>query len=66
MWYIIAIMISGILNSYKNKWVALTVNRDEVIASASDFKKLDIKVKKTKLKGVIYHYVLPADKSFSP
>ena len=58
--------ISTILSSYVNKWVALTSDRNRVVASAKDLKKLDIKVKKAKLKDVIYHYVLPFDKSFSP
>lgn len=58
--------ISSILTSYVNKWVALTSDKKEVIASAKDLKKLDMKVKKTKFKDVIYHYVLPFDKSFSP
>lgn len=54
------------LLSYVNKWVALTRDKNAVVASASDLKKLDIKVKKAGLKDVIYHYVLPPDKSFSP
>lgn len=59
-------MISSILNSYINKWVALTEDNKKIVASASDLKKLDTKVKKAKIKDVIYHYVLPSDKSFSP
>ena len=59
-------MISSILNSYVNKWVALSKDKKKVVISASDLKKLDIKVKKAKLKDVIYHYVMPYDKSFSP
>lgn len=58
--------ISNILNSYVNKWVALTEDKKKVIASADDLKKLDVKVKEAKLKDVIYHYVLPYDRSFSP
>ena len=54
------------LNSYVSKWVALTVDKREVVASASNIKKLDDKVKKERNKNVIYHYVLPYDKSFSP
>lgn len=53
-------------NSYINKWVALTEDKKRVVVSASDLKKLDVKVKEAKLKNVIYHYVLPYDKSFSP
>lgn len=56
----------GNLLSYVNKWVALTHDKKEVVASASDLKQLDVKVKKARLKDVIYHYVLPPDKSFSP
>ncbi|TSC87887.1 MAG: hypothetical protein G01um10147_390 [Microgenomates group bacterium Gr01-1014_7] len=59
-------LISNILNSYINKWVALTSDRKKVVAAAPDLKKLDIKVKKAKMGDVIYHYVLPFDKSFSP
>ena len=58
--------LSNILASYVNKWVALTSDRKEVVASAADLKKLDMKVKKAKFKDVIYHYVLPFDKAFSP
>ena len=59
-------MITSILNSHINKWVALTEDKKKVVASAPDLKKLDIKVKKAKFKDVIYHYVMPYDKSFSP
>lgn len=58
--------LTSLLVSYVNKWVALSPDRTKVIASATDLKKLDIKVKKIKIKDVIYHYVLPLDKSFSP
>ncbi len=58
--------LSNILGTYVNKWVALTSDRKKVVASATDLKKLDLKVKKDNIKGVIYHYVLPVDKSFSP
>jgi len=60
------IMISNILNSYVNKWVALTKDKKKVVVWAPDLKKLDIKVKEAKLRDVIYHYVLPYDKAFSP
>lgn len=59
-------IISNILNSYVNKWVALTANKKKIVASASDLKKLDVKVKEANLKDVTYHYVLPYDRSFSP
>lgn len=58
--------LSNILISYVNKWVALTVDKKQIVASASNLKQLDSKVKKARLKDVIYHYVLPPDKSFSP
>lgn len=58
--------VSKTLFSYVNKWVALSSDKKAVVASASDLKKLDTKVKKARLKDVIYHYVLPPDKSFSP
>lgn len=58
--------LSNTLLSYVNKWVALSSDRKAVVASASDLKQLDVKVKKAKLNDVIYHYVLPPDKSFSP
>lgn len=58
--------LSNILETYVNKWVALTSDRQKVIASASDLKKLDLKVKKANIDGVIYHFVLPSNKSFSP
>ncbi len=59
-------ILPKILNSYVNKWVALTTDKKEVVAFAPDIKRLDDKVKKANLKDVIYHYVLPYDKSFSP
>lgn len=58
--------VGNILLSYMNKWVALTHDKKTVVASASDLKQLDVKVKKARLKDVIYHYVLPPDKSFAP
>lgn len=58
--------LSSILRTHVNKWVALTSDRQKVVASASDLKKLDLKVKKANLSEVIYHFVLPPDKSFSP
>lgn len=58
--------LSNILGTNVNKWVALTSDRKKVVASATDLKKLDMKVKEANIKDVIYHYVLPLDKSFSP
>ncbi len=58
--------LSNLLNSYVNKWVALTSDRKRVLASAKDLKILDTKVKKSEFKDVVYHFVLPFDKSFSP
>ena len=58
-------MNKSLLN-YVNKWVALSADKKIVLESASDMKQLDIKVKKSKLRDVIYHFVLPSDKSFSP
>lgn len=55
-----------VLLSHINKWVALTHDEKKVVASATDLRKLDLKVKKTGLKDVIYHYILPPDKFFSP
>lgn len=52
--------------SYINKWVALKADQKTIVASSSDLKQLDSKVKKAKLKDVVYHFVLPPDKSFSP
>lgn len=57
---------SNLLKSYVNKWVALTADRKNVVASAKDLKQLDIKVKKANFKDVIYHCVLPFDKFYSP
>lgn len=58
--------LSKAIVSYINKWVALTLDRKSVVASANNLKQLDSKVKKANLKDVIYHYVLPLDKHFSP
>lgn len=58
--------LSNTLGTNVNKWVALTSDRKKVVASATDLKKLDMKVKEANIKDVIYHYVLPLDKSFSP
>jgi hypothetical protein len=57
--------LTKVLASYANKWVALSKN-SEVLAYDLDIKKLDMKVKKAKLKDVVYHFVLPLDRSFAP
>lgn len=49
---------------YEKKWVALNKNK-EVLASASNIKELDKKVKKSKIKEAIYHYILPLNQYFS-
>lgn len=49
-----------ILINYENKWVALTPDRKEIIASAINVKELDKKIKALKQSDkVIYHHVLP-------
>ncbi len=57
---------SNLLKSYVNNWVALTADHKKVVASAKDLKQLDIKVKKANLKDVVYHYVLPFNRFYSP
>ena len=51
---------------YENKWVALTLDRKKVIASAASVKVLDKKLKKLKDKEVIMTKVLPFDGAYSP
>lgn len=51
---------------YENKWIALSSDRKKVLASASDVKKLDKKVKDSKLKDVIYHFVVSSKISLVP
>lgn len=60
------INVGNILQQYNKKWVALSSDYKKVLASDSDFKKLDIKVKKNKLSNVIYHYVQPLNEPYSP
>lgn len=60
-------MRTKLLADYENKWVALTLDRKKVIASANDIKTLDRKVSKLlKNKDVIYHHVLPLNGSYAP
>lgn len=57
--------MNSLTTKHEKKWVALNENK-EVLAIASNIKELDKKVKKSKIKEVIYHYVLPLNQSFSP
>lgn len=59
-------MMANVFSGYKNKWVALNQDRKKIVASASNIKALDKKVKKKKIRDVIYSYVLPPDKYYSP
>lgn len=59
-------MSLNVLTTYANKWVAFRGARKEIVAVAPTIKKLDEKVKKGKMKDVVYHYVLPFEGSFAP
>lgn len=52
-----------ILIPYENQWVALTLNREKVIAANKNFKKLNDKLDKMGIKrdGAILHYVPSLD-----
>lgn len=60
------ISTSDKISKFQNKWVALSKDRKNVLATATDIASLDKKVKKDKLKDVIYHYILPYHVSYSP
>jgi len=51
---------------FQNKWVALTLDRKEVIASSSRIETLTQKLEKMKKKDAILTRVLPFDKYYSP
>lgn len=57
---------SSVAKTYVNRWVALTSDRQKIVASAKNLKQLDIKVKKANFKDVVYHFVLPFDRFYSP
>ena len=59
-------MSTAQLMKYANKWVALTLDRKKVIASARTMEVLDRKVKKLKNPEAIYHRVLPVKGSLAP
>jgi hypothetical protein len=59
-------MVLKDLAKYTNKWVALSVDRKKILASANGIKELDKKVKSKNLKEVIYSFILPQDKYYSP
>ena len=54
------------LNIHKNRWVAFSSDKKKVIMSASSIEELDAEVKRRKLKDVIYSFILPAEKYYSP
>ena len=59
-------MSTAQLMKYANKWVALTLDRKKVIASARTMEVLDRKVKKLKNPEAIYHRVPPVKGSLAP
>lgn len=59
-------MLLKTLTKYANKWVAFSSDRKSILASAADVKELDDEVKRKKLKDVIYSFILPPDKYYSP
>lgn len=60
-------MNPNLLIKYTNMWVALSLDRKSVLASAKNIKILDKKIKTLKKSSdVIYHHVLPTDGSYAP
>ena len=59
-----SINLSGILNSsHENKWVALSSDYSQVLATADTISDLMHSIKNN---DVIFHRVLPHDMSFAP
>lgn len=60
-------LIKNPLIPFENKWVALTQDRKEVLASGSSVKEVDKKLERAKLKEQpVLLRVLPFDKTYSP
>lgn len=60
-------MDSNFLIKYTNMWVALSLDRKSVLASAKNIKNLDKKIKMLKKSSdVVYHHVLPIDGNYAP
>lgn len=56
---------SSPLLDYENKWVALTPDREKVVASARSIEQLEKKVKRLKNQDAIFTYVPPFDRILS-
>lgn len=60
-------MNSDLLTKYINMWVALSMDRKSIIASAKNIESLDKKIKTLKKSSeVIYHHVLPINGNYAP
>lgn len=57
--------ISSPLLNYENKWVALTPDREKVVASAGSIEQLEKKVRRLKNQDAIFTYVPPFDRILS-
>lgn len=61
-----AIDLSGILRPYENKWVALSNDYKEILASGTSLKEVTQKCKKKNCVKPIYFKVLPFDTAYAP
>lgn len=60
-------MNKNILSKYENKWVALTADRKQVLASDKNLKKLHEKVEKLKTKKkIVLTWVPSFDATLAP
>jgi len=59
-------MNTDLVLPYQNKWVAITPDNTEVLASGKTYKEVDMELKKKKINDAILSFILPFDKSYSP
>lgn len=57
---------TDLLYRFQNKWIAVDKKRTKVIAAAGSMSQLSKKVKDIKGKDIIFSFVLPDNRTYSP
>lgn len=57
---------SDLIYRFQNKWVAVDYKRTKVIAAANSINELSKKIKNSREKDIIFSFVLPENRSYSP
>jgi len=57
---------SDLISKFQNKWIAVDNKRTKVIAAGKSISELSKKIKDSKEKNIIFSYVIPENRAYSP